>query len=150
MFFFKLLLYQLSGHAVFFGFLVSVINHYHINELHLFWDSFEWFCLQISSDAKYFCPLLSKALWSRINSCYRMLFLIWCKNEHNIISWAISSYMGAMYIETPYIWFEILFTDNILQWAWALFYTLLTGFKYCNITVTSVLCLHSLFYLTHQ
>ena len=43
----------------FFEFLVSVINHYHINGLHLFWNSFEWFCLQISSDAKYFflpCP----------------------------------------------------------------------------------------------
>ena len=29
--FFKLLLYQLPGHAIFFKFLVSVINHYHIN-----------------------------------------------------------------------------------------------------------------------
>ena len=38
----------------FFGFLVSVINHYHINGLHLFWDSFEWFYLQINSDTKYF------------------------------------------------------------------------------------------------
>ena len=38
----------------FFGFLVSLTNHYHINGLHLFWDSFEWFSLQISSDAKYF------------------------------------------------------------------------------------------------
>ena len=36
----------------FFKFLVSVINYYYINGLHLFWDSFEWFCLQISSDAK--------------------------------------------------------------------------------------------------
>ena len=52
-------------HQIFFFFfflfelLVSVINHYHINRLHLFWDSFEWFCLQINSDAKYFflsCP----------------------------------------------------------------------------------------------
>ena len=39
---------------VFFEFLVSVINHYHSNGLHLFWDSREWFCLQISCDAKYF------------------------------------------------------------------------------------------------
>ena len=42
-----------------FYFLVSVINHYHINGLHLFGDSFEWFCLQIKKDAKYFflsCP----------------------------------------------------------------------------------------------
>ena len=38
----------------FFKFLISVINHYHINGLHLFWDSFEWFCFQISSDAQYF------------------------------------------------------------------------------------------------
>ena len=31
----------------------SVINHHHINRLHLFWDSFEWFCFQISCDTKY-------------------------------------------------------------------------------------------------
>ena len=41
----------------FFERLVSVINHYHINGLHLFWNSFEWFYLQISSDAKYFSSL---------------------------------------------------------------------------------------------
>ena len=55
-------------------FIVLVINHYHMNGLHLFWDSFEWFCHQISSEAKYF-PLLSMALWLRINSCYSILFL---------------------------------------------------------------------------
>ena len=39
-----------------------------------FWlYSFEWFCLQIRSDAKYFF-LLSKPLRSRINSCYSILF----------------------------------------------------------------------------
>ena len=64
----------------FFNFLVSVINHYHINVpcaltlemnilrivctfpingLYLFWDSFEWSCLQLSSD-KIFFPLLIK------------------------------------------------------------------------------------------
>ena len=40
-------------------FLVSVINCYHINGLGLFWDSFEWFCVQIISDTKYIslsCP----------------------------------------------------------------------------------------------
>ena len=42
----------------FFEFLVSVINYYHINVLYLFWDSFEWFCLQISSDPKYFSSLV--------------------------------------------------------------------------------------------
>ena len=41
-----------------FEFLVSVINHYHVNGLCLFWDSFEWFCFQISSDAKYFSSLI--------------------------------------------------------------------------------------------
>ena len=35
--------------------------------------SLERFCLQISSDAKYF-PHLSKTLWSRINNCYSLLF----------------------------------------------------------------------------
>ena len=35
------------------------------------WQRFKWFCLQISSDAKYF-PLLSKALCSRINNCYHI------------------------------------------------------------------------------
>ena len=42
----------------YFEFLVSVINDYHYR-LHLFSDSFEWFCLQISSNAKYLflsCP----------------------------------------------------------------------------------------------
>ena len=64
--------YCISFHEIqsFFEFLVSVINHYYINSLHLFWDSFEWFC----RDAKYFFPFLSKALWSRINSCYGILF----------------------------------------------------------------------------
>ena len=42
----------------FFEFLVSAINYYHINGLHLFWDSFEWFCLEISCDAKYFSSLV--------------------------------------------------------------------------------------------
>ena len=50
--------YQLPGHAFFFYFFVSVINHCHIDGLHLFWHSFEWFCLQISSDTKYFFSLL--------------------------------------------------------------------------------------------
>ena len=86
----------------FFEFLVSVINHYHINGLHLFWDSFQWFCLQISSDAKYFflsCP----------RHCNQGLivivyyFQIWNKKEPNIIiSKVISSHMGHLYIETPY------------------------------------------------
>ena len=39
---------------IFLEILFSVINHYHINGLRLFWASDEWFCLQISSDAKHF------------------------------------------------------------------------------------------------
>ena len=56
----------------FFEFLVSDINHYHIDRLHLFWDSFEWFCLQISSDAKYFFSLVQgigmEDLWLLFNA----------------------------------------------------------------------------------
>ena len=43
-------------------FLVSVINPYYINGLHLFLDSFEWLCLQVINDEN-ILPLLSKALW---------------------------------------------------------------------------------------
>ena len=42
----------------FFEFLVSSIHHYDINRLNLFWDSFKRFCLQISSDEKYFSSLV--------------------------------------------------------------------------------------------
>ena len=31
----------------FFEFLVTVINHYHINGLYIYWDSFEWVVAQI-------------------------------------------------------------------------------------------------------
>ena len=41
-----------------FEFLVSVINHYQINGMHLFWDSFEWFFLQVNSDEKYISSLV--------------------------------------------------------------------------------------------
>ena len=34
------------------------IETYYINRLHLFWESFEWFCLQKSSDARYFSSLV--------------------------------------------------------------------------------------------
>ena len=87
----------------FFKFLVTVINHYPSNGLHLFWDSFEQSSLQIS-DAKCF-RLLSKALWLRINSCYSILFsnLKQNKKKYIIISRVISSHMGPMYIETLYV-----------------------------------------------
>ena len=86
-----------------FEFLVSVINNYHINRLHLFGDRFEWFCLQISSDTKYFflsCP----------RHCDQSLIVVivyyfqnFNKKEHNIIiRRAIKSQIGPIYIETPY------------------------------------------------
>ena len=68
--FFNLLLYQLPGHAIFFELVFSVIDYFNINGLHIFWESFEWFCLQICRGTKYIFPLLSKALGSRINSCF--------------------------------------------------------------------------------
>ena len=47
-------------------------------------------------------PLLSKALWSRINSLYGVLFSNLKQKEHNIIiSRVISSHMGPVYIVTP-------------------------------------------------
>ena len=46
-------------------------------------------------------PLLSKAWWSRINSCYCILFSNLKQKEHTvIISWLINSLMGPMYIQT--------------------------------------------------
>ena len=47
-FFFIVIISSSNLFGNFFLFLVSIINHYLINRLHLFWDSFEWFCLQIS------------------------------------------------------------------------------------------------------
>ena len=88
----------------FFEFLISVINNHYINGLHLFWDSFLWNCLQISSDAKCYslsCP--RHCHWELIVFIVYN-FQIWNKKEHNIIiSRVISSDMGPMYIETPYI-----------------------------------------------
>ena len=36
--------------------------------------SFEWLCLQIRSDTKYFSSLIQGLMWSRINICYSILF----------------------------------------------------------------------------
>ena len=105
LFFFKLLLCQLPGYAIFFEPLVSVINHYHINGLHLFWDNFEWFCLQINSDTKYFflsCPRHCDQGLLVVSRVY--YFQIWNKKEHLIISRVISSHMGPMDIVTLYIY----------------------------------------------
>ena len=80
----------------------TYIETAYINGLHLFW--------MILSPNKYQCkiyfPLVSKALWSRINSYYSILFSNLKqkkKKKHIIISRVISSHMGSMYIETPCI-----------------------------------------------
>ena len=99
----------------FFEFFVSVKNHYHINRLYLFWDSFEWFCLQISSDAKYFV-FSSRHCDQGFIVVILYYFQIWNIKEYNIIIIiiiiitiiiiiiiVISSHIGPMYIETPYI-----------------------------------------------
>ena len=88
---------------LFFQWLISGIDNNHINGLHLFWDSFVWFCQQISCGAKYF-PLLSKASWSMISSCYSILFSN-LKQKNNIIRRFISNQMGPMYIKIPYTCF---------------------------------------------
>ena len=50
-------------------------------------------------------PLSSKALWSGINSCYRILFQIWSTKEHKIIIIrTIRYHIRPMYIETPDIY----------------------------------------------
>ena len=98
----------------FFFFLVSCFSnkHHHVNRLHLFWDSLEWFCLQISSDAKYCSRHCNQGLITVI--LYN--FQIWSKKEHNvIISQIINCHMCIMYIDTHYIIIKnvILFIFNV-------------------------------------
>ena len=81
-------------------FLVSVINHYHINRLHLFWNSFQWFSLEISSIFFFSCPRHCDQGFIVVIVYY---FHIWNKKEHNIIICrVINSHMVTMYIETLY------------------------------------------------
>ena len=99
----------------FFEFLASVINHYYINGLHLFCNSFELFCLQISSDAKYFFLSSPRHCDQGLTVVIVYYFKIWIKKEHNIIiRRVIRSHMDLMYIETPCtlsIYIYILFTN---------------------------------------
>ena len=83
-----------------------VLRAFHINRLHLFWDKFEWFCHQISSDAKYFFLSCRKHWDWRLIVIIVYYFQIWNKKEHNIIisSRVISSYMGPMLIEILYLY----------------------------------------------
>ena len=76
----------------------------YINGLHLFLDNFDWFCLQINSDIKYFfisCPMHCDQGLIVVIIYY---FKIRNKKEHNIISSrVIRSHMVPMYTETPCI-----------------------------------------------
>ena len=85
-----------------FEFLVSVINHYHMNGLHLFWDSFEWFYLQISSDTKYFFLSYSRNYDQGLIVITVYYFQIWNKKKNTtLLLVELLSHMGPMYIETP-------------------------------------------------
>ena len=71
----------------FFEFLITIIDHYHINRLNLFWDSFELFYLQICSDTKYFflsCP----------RHCDQELIVV-IEYYNNIIHRVISSFANG-------------------------------------------------------
>ena len=89
---------------IFLEFLVSVINHYHINGLHLFWHSFEWFCLYINRDTKYFFLSCRRHFDRGFVVVKVYYFQTWNKKEHKIIiiSRVICNTMGSVYIETPY------------------------------------------------
>ena len=103
MFFFHCYYINFQNVRLFFDFLVSIIDYYRINRLHLFGDSFEWSCLQMSGDAKYFflsCPRLCDQGSIAVIVYY---FQIWNKKEPNIIiRMVISSHLGPMYSETSF------------------------------------------------
>ena len=66
--------------------------------------SFEWFCLQISSDVRYFFLSCRRNCDQGLIVVIVSYFKIWHK-KHNIIdssSRVINSHMGPMYIEAPY------------------------------------------------
>ena len=95
---FYLLLHQLPRHAIFFYFLMSVINHYHINRLYRFRDSFEWFCLQISSDANYFFLFGPRHCDQGLIVIIVYYFQIWNKKNTTLLLVELLT----MSIETPY------------------------------------------------
>ena len=74
----------------------------YINRLLLFWDSFEWFCLQISSDAKYCCLSCTWHCDRGLIFAIEYYLQIWNKKIYKIfISWVISSHMDPI-IEKRY------------------------------------------------
>ena len=77
---------------------ISVISHYHINELHLFWDCFERFLSSNKWCRKIFFPLLSKVLWSRINSWYRKLF-------SNLIQKKNTKLLVVEFLAVTWVWY---------------------------------------------
>ena len=61
--------------------------------------SFEWFCLEISSEAKYFILSCPRHCDQGLIVVIVYYFDIWNKKERNIIiSRVISSHMGPMYM----------------------------------------------------
>ena len=97
----------------FFEFIVSAINH--INGLHLFWGSFEWFCLQINSDAKYFFLSCSRHCDQRLIVVIVYYFQTWNKKRTRLslvellaVTWVPCILrhpilMGCIYFETVLI-----------------------------------------------
>ena len=81
-----------------------MMSYYHINGLHQFWESFEWFYLQKSCDEKYFSSLVQGKGDRGLILVIIYYFQIWNEKEHNIIiSRIINTHTGPMYIDRPYI-----------------------------------------------
>ena len=98
LYFFFFLSFQIQDARNFFLRFVSVMHHYHINGLHLFWNGFELFYLQINLDAKCF-PLLSKALWLRVNSRNSILISNLKPKNHNIIISIVFLFLAVSWVQ---------------------------------------------------
>ena len=70
----------------------------------LYFEIFEWFCLQISSDTQYFLSFCLSHSDRGLTVVIVYCFYIWNKKGYNIIiSSVIRSYIGPMYWDTLYI-----------------------------------------------
>ena len=104
----------------FFEFLVSVINHNHINELHLFCESFEWFCLQISGDKIFFLSCPRHCNQGLIVVVY--YFQIWNKNEHTILAELLAVTWYHVYWFTLYLGFVLMIVKKFLNFKTIYFF----------------------------
>ena len=97
--------YYISFYNIhFLEFLVSVIYHHDINWVTSILRQF-WIILSPDEEwRKIFFLLLPEEVWSKMKSCYSILFSnLNLKKDHNIIIIrVISIYLGPMHIETPY------------------------------------------------